>query len=276
MRIQRIASLILGLVFGIQGCGHENSGPLESEESRPALHNGTGPRGYSPAVAADVQHVADVLAEGLGDPRARGRLATALANSTAPEGKLRFRAFLRSSTAAVIVTAIAERTSTDARAIRDLFARVPDLDVYLPFAQHRETWDPSEPIAVAALVDEVSPVYAHLPNGQRSFVDRQSTVPTETALLLLGPAELDRRLIPSFAEGPCPTATLASCGGGGAAALGRKHGFVRGPSRPSTFAIIPFAGKGTSSSGEHSRPVRRSPTHPSCGATRSLLPVQSV
>lgn len=82
--------------------------------------------------------------------------------------------------------------SSGLRRVRDLdrlLASLPPIDLYVPHYQHRRTWRAQEPIAVAAMVDEVSPMFANLPNGKLVRINRHSSEPTATAVLLLGPSE---------------------------------------------------------------------------------------
>lgn len=135
------------------------------------------------------------------------------------EHKVVLSEFLETEQGRYLVAVSAERSAQTVRAIQQLAALLPPIDLYVPHVEHRRSWVPSQPIAVTALVDETSPLFGRLADGSLMSIDRRSTAPTEIAILLLGPAEakVERRATKSdtcFAQ-QFPGIAASDCGGGG-------------------------------------------------------------
>jgi hypothetical protein len=107
------------------------------------------------------------------------------------EHKVKLLEFLRSGRGALVVNAVVQRAAVAENDFWALAEGLPPVDLYVPHREHRNMWRASDPIAVAALVDEASPLVGYLGGGGEVPIDRLSTAPTATPVLLLGPAEAE-------------------------------------------------------------------------------------
>jgi hypothetical protein len=144
---------------------------------------------YDRATAQNVLLMAELLAEGLEDEIARQVLHESLRASPLYEYKLDLAAFLGSPDGEIVLAAMSRHPRATQNTLQQLIGSLPPIDLYVPHPQHRQTWRYTEPIAVAALVDETSPLFGNLPDGVILPIDRTSWEPTTTAVLLLGPSE---------------------------------------------------------------------------------------
>ncbi len=185
-RKQRLAVLSVSLL-GVLACSDATRVPDESAIL--GVPDESAILGYDRTTAQDVLYMARLLGEGLEDVTAREDLHRALRESPLHEYKLTLLGFLESRKGGQVLAAIQEHAGVSERDLDRLLASLPPIDLYVPHYQHRRTWRAREPIAVAALVDEVSPMFANLPNGKLVRINRHSSEPTATAVLLLGPSE---------------------------------------------------------------------------------------
>ncbi len=181
-----LRTLIVAALTGVGACAEHHSLPTAADRpiSASASHSW-----YNPEQNLAVERLARALAEGLEQPAARVALLYALRESPLTEHKVVLSEFLHSALGRQLVQAVAERSGISVRGLYDLVVSLPPIDLYVPYRAHRRSWRASEPMAVAALTDQTSPVFAHLPGGARLFIDRGSRAPNATAVLLLGPAE---------------------------------------------------------------------------------------
>jgi hypothetical protein len=116
-------------------------------------------------------------------------LYAALSESPFSESKLVLADLFRDFRGAQILDVAASRAETSRGQVEAIMNALPPIDLYIPHPEHRRTWRPSAPIAVATLLDATSPLVAHLAGGGVVPIDRMSPAPTDIAVLLLGPAE---------------------------------------------------------------------------------------
>jgi hypothetical protein len=176
------------LLLGSTGCQMDKTmSPAAS-----AAHVGSADTSpwYDVAQMQNIDRVAQLLAEGLGDGNARAALHAALRESPWTEHKVILSEFLDSPRGRRVVESAATRSGTTAATIDQLVASLPPVDLYVPARQHRRSWRASDQIAVVALVDLNSPLTAFLPGHAHLDVNRWSAAVPATPLLMLGPAEL--------------------------------------------------------------------------------------
>lgn len=191
----RFRSILLGvgiLLLGglvVPGCERSPVAGTGSVSEQPTLARS--PTGfYSPEQARALENATRLLAEALGDRAAREALYDALQASLVTENKLVLSDFLKEIRGQSILDHAAARSGRGRDEIARIMGALPGTDLYIPYPEQRMTWRPSDPIAVATLVDKESPVVAHLAGGSTVPIDRASAAPPNIAILLLGPAEL--------------------------------------------------------------------------------------
>ncbi|MDP3775149.1 MAG: hypothetical protein Q8Q85_12880 [Gemmatimonadales bacterium] len=179
---------------------------------------------YTVEQARSLDRLARALGEGLAEPAARAALHASLRASALSEHKVVLLDFLGTAQGRVLLAAAADRSHQTAEELRSLATTLPPVDLYVPHISHRQTWQIQDRIAVAALVDEFSPLFGYVAGRDSLFIDRLSTTPNPVAVLLLGPNEYkqarpgagsslgDHR----FIENPrTEQICLEDCGGGG-------------------------------------------------------------
>ncbi|MEK7667283.1 MAG: hypothetical protein AAB409_01395 [Gemmatimonadota bacterium] len=179
-------------------------------------------------MAAAVENFARVLAEGLGEASVRAALHKALRESPLYSYKIVLSDFANTPEGDHLLSAIVSRAGVSVADLAHLMASLPPIQVYVPYPPHRQSWRASDPIAVAAIVDDVSPMVAHLSGGTQIPFDRWAmTLNTPVPVLLLGPHEtfLTRPdagrprtrtdVIEEQVGGPALQVCWEDCGGGG-------------------------------------------------------------
>jgi hypothetical protein len=181
--------LIGGLAIGASACGSESAVTGQTATSL-ALDRRDARAGYPAEVAAAVEAFARVLAEGLGDPGARAVIHKALRESPLYSYKVVLSDFVRTPQAKPLLGAIVRRAGMSESDLAQLLEALPPMQVYVPYPPHRRSWRASDPIAVVAIVDDVSPLVARLSGGAEFPLDRRArTLDTPVPILLLGPRE---------------------------------------------------------------------------------------
>ena len=169
-----------------------------------------------------------MFAEGLGAPGARAALHQALRESPLYSDKIVLSDFARTPQGEHVLRAIVDRAGVSEGELAQLMASLPPIQVYVPYPPHRQSWRASDPIAVAAIVDDVSPMVAHRSGGTRIPFDRWAmTLNTPVPILLLGPhetflarpdagrARTRTDVIEEPRSGPALQDCWEDCGGGG-------------------------------------------------------------
>jgi hypothetical protein len=180
-----LTTLVL-LAAGAAGCGDRaDPGPTEPgvTASAPAEAVG-GPAG--PASRAAQERLARRLALALAEPGFRAYIKDALDRSPVREHKLHLQHFLGRSggraRAALATSAGEAESSVDADA-RSTIA----LEVYLPVAAHRATWNGGEDILVATAREDGEVPVAYSTRGHRRRLD--PSTPPATPVLAVVPVE---------------------------------------------------------------------------------------
>jgi len=181
--------LVGGLAVGVSSCAGDSVLPGPTATSQ--LMSDVGVRaGYPPQMAAAVEDFARVLAEGLGQPGARAALHQALRESPLYSYKVVLSDFARTPQGNHVLSAIVTRAGVSESDLTQLIASLPPIQLYVPYPPHRRSWRASDPIGVAAIVDDLSPLVAHLAGGTQIPFDRWAMMlNTPVPILLLGPHE---------------------------------------------------------------------------------------
>lgn len=237
MRVTRYHP-VLALAVALSACSDQ---ALTPTAAAPSLATQSAPSRATPSSTAPdraTQALAKAIAQALGKPGARAHLRDAMRSSRFTDHKLSLRDYLSSVAGRGLLAeaALASHTSTDELA--SIVAALPEMDLYLPFRDHRLTWRSTSDIAVAVTFDLDAPtIEAYLTDGSRRTLRLADGTPT-LPLLLFHPAE-PKGLI-AATEPPSDGQTVQDAResgfASGASAALLQRGFV--PTGPS-FVMLP-------------------------------------
>jgi hypothetical protein len=135
---------------------------------------------------AAADEVARAIALALGRPELRSAVRDAMRDSDQSEHKLVLQDFLATPAGVPVLNAAA---AADDR-FTAMLATLPRMDFYVPFREHRVTWEATADVSVGATVDQDAPrLTAFTPEGGQLALDSREGAP-DRPLLLLHPAEL--------------------------------------------------------------------------------------
>lgn len=135
------------------------------------------------------------LGMGLSDPKVRSDLRDAMRASLLTEHKLIFQEYLATPAGNRWVAKAADLTATTPGSIRSAIARLPEMDLYLPYREHRLTWRATADVALAIMMDvDAKAFHTYGPDGSTTMVAVSDTAPSE-AILMIHPAEVKGRRI---------------------------------------------------------------------------------
>jgi hypothetical protein len=226
----RLTTLAL-LAAGAAGCGDRaDPGPTEpgAATQPPGLPTAPSPAeavggSAGPASRAAQERLARRRALALAEPGFRAYVKDALDRSPVREHKLHFQYFLGQSggraRAALAQGAGEPESSVDTDA-RSTIA----LEVYLPVASHRATWEAGENILVATARDEGEVPVAYDTRGRRRLLDPRT--PPATPVLAVVPVEAD------FSGDSLGLMLPEDGGGGGGSGGGGSTGGTTTPTLP--------------------------------------------
>ncbi len=151
------------------------------------------------SAAADV--LAYAFARALSDPEVRRTVHQAWRNSQVSAHKLVLQEFVATPEGQQLVSASARAVETTPEAIREVIARLPSMDFYVPRREDRRTWKGTADVAVFATIEEDDSIVAgHATNGQLlMFRSRQQA---GRPAVLLEPAEPKSRRVDAQPIGP--------------------------------------------------------------------------
>jgi hypothetical protein len=133
--------------------------------------------------------LAYALGTALGDGALRGQMLQAMRASPMNEHKLVLQDFVATYAARGIVAAAASKLRVSPDRFQRLVADLPRLDLYLPFTQHRLTWEGTPDVVVAVVYDENAPtINAVGVDGSVTTLRRDAGVPA-VPLLIMHPEE---------------------------------------------------------------------------------------
>lgn len=142
----------------------------------------------APSAGAE-QEFARVLALALREPEARALLHGAMRESRFNEHKLVLQAFLETRDGARLAGAMAAAGGVDEGEVRGWAARLPAMDFYVPFVEHRRGWTGGADVVVGANMDvDQSKFTGYTPEGGRIAFDARAGTPRQT-VIFLHPAE---------------------------------------------------------------------------------------
>jgi hypothetical protein len=142
----------------------------------------------APSAGAE-QEFARVLALALREPEARALVHGAMRGSRFNEHKLVLQTFLETRDGARLASAMAAAGGVDEGQVRGWAARLPAMDFYVPFVEHRRNWTGGADVVVGANMDvDQSKFTGYTPEGGRIAFDARAGTPRQ-AVIFLHPAE---------------------------------------------------------------------------------------
>lgn len=186
--------LVLLAALTVATCANDEMTSPPSPEPSLAVSNRSGEFGRIDAVRA--------LARALADEQVRTDLRDAMRASPLTEHKLIFQHYLATPAGVYWIENAAKRVGVSPGAIRSAFAQLPEMDLYLPYRDHRLTWRATADVALALVMDADAQVYqAFHTDGSVSTYDVKDGAP-ERAILVIHPAEAKGRRIRPQQAGP--------------------------------------------------------------------------
>jgi len=162
------------------------------------------------------QEFARVLALALKQPDVRALLHRAMQESRFNEHKLVLQTFLETRDGARLASAMAAAGGVDEGQVRGWAARLPAMDFYVPFVEHRRNWTGGADVVVGANMDvDQSKFTGYTPEGGRIAFDARTGTPRQTVVFLhpaepkgirpsSGPRTGDGRVIQDASEADAP------------------------------------------------------------------------
>lgn len=142
------------------------------------------------AASSSSDDLAKQLASGLNDPQVAKQLQVVLQNSPWTEHKIVLSELLQTQAGAALVGRASEVSRVSSQTLMSRLLALPEMDVYLPFDEHRKTWRGETDILVGITMDVDDPVLiAYAPAGEQTVLHARNGLP-EQPLLILHPAEI--------------------------------------------------------------------------------------
>lgn len=203
-------AILAGLTFA--SCGDDPTSP---------------PPEPSAAVSAFVETPADAVsrafAMAMRDAQVRADLRDAMRSSPFNEHKLVLQEYLATSRGKLFLERAAAAASTTVDALRSDIEQLPDMDLYLPYRNHRLTWRASDDIQFAYTMDVDADAFVGFRiDGERIRYRTDAGTPTD-AILIIHPAEYKARRIHPQAAGPGPVVQDEDDGEGGGSITWTDH-----------------------------------------------------
>ncbi len=144
----------------------------------------------------DAQHVAVALAAALGERMVAAGLKDALRASPFNEHKLVLQEYLATSEGALLLSRTANVAQMTTEEFTHTVGRLPDMDFYMPFDEHRLSWRGDPSILVAVIEDpDAHSVQAFDHHGRSVIVNSFQARSSQRPLLILHPAEPKTRRV---------------------------------------------------------------------------------
>lgn len=158
-------------------------------DARPALQTRASVAASETAAESQAQRLARGLAAALARPQLRAQLRNDLRDSRWSEHKLVLQAFAHTRSGKALVAAAAAELGTTPDALQQTISGLPEIDLYVPFRNHRRSWRGSPDVLVAATFDGDAPaIEAYGTDGRSNTLRLADGVPAQP-LVLLQPAE---------------------------------------------------------------------------------------
>lgn len=182
MRARSLFTLLL-LAAGLQACSAGDG--VTGVEMAPGA--GLSMASIPDAAAAD--HVARGIALAMNDPSVRAHLRSAMRDSRWTDHKLDLHAYVATRHGQDMVATAAARLGLPRAALDTAIARLPAMDFYLPFREHRIAWRGSPGVMVAtSFVPHAPSLRAYRSDGSGATLQLSDGSPHDV-LLILHPAE---------------------------------------------------------------------------------------
>ncbi len=97
------------------------------------------------------------LARAMADPTLRAELRDAFRDSRLTDHKLSLQEFAAKATSGALVGSAAVRTGSSPWRLLDSLPSLPEMDLYVPFREHRRTWRATDDVLVAVAFDANAP-----------------------------------------------------------------------------------------------------------------------
>jgi hypothetical protein len=166
----------------------------------------TGPEGEAAgsvgAAGADGQLVARAFALALSEPEQRARVRDAMRASRFGEHKLVLQEFLATEPGQRFLAAAAQRAAVETAVLQDAVGKLPPMDFYAPFREHRRGWRATGDVVFAVTLDQNAPeITGYTVRGASRTYRLADGVPAEP-MLMLHPAEEKFRRVNPQADAP--------------------------------------------------------------------------
>jgi hypothetical protein len=146
------------------------------------------------------EQFARALAAALDEPGVRGLLHGAMRESRFNEHKLVLQEFAATGPGNRLVKAMAAANGVDESVVRGWIARLPAMDFYVPFTEHRRAWSGTGDVVVGSNMNiDESRFTGYAPDGTSRAFDAREGAP-EATVIFLHPAE-SKSVRPQSASG---------------------------------------------------------------------------
>jgi hypothetical protein len=200
MKSRITATAVLGTALFAFGC-------TDAERPESPLAPGTSSSlssasGEQAAEKAAGQQLAHAFALAMNAPDVRVQVRNAMRASPVTEHKLVLQEFVKTPGGRRLVEASAKASGVEVSTIEQLIARLPDMDFYAPFQEHRLTWKATADVFVAATMDVNTETLSGYTREGRSVTYKVADQAPAQAMLVLHPAEMKHRRINAQADRP--------------------------------------------------------------------------
>jgi hypothetical protein len=176
--------LVFALVAAFYGCADPASraaGPAISAD----VQAGSSPRSTSSVrERAALTKVARLVAVAMDNEPARQHLKRAMKAAPFREHKLQLTSFLRSRDGKALLARMAALNRADVAELFETLAAIRPLELYMPVAKHRESWNGNADVLVVSQLDEAEPIVAFDKKGVEVALDR-AVAPTQPTLSIV-------------------------------------------------------------------------------------------
>lgn len=187
MQIGKIAAAVTLLTL-LAGC-NDAENPLDvSSESIPGVPQFNSVQ-EAQIVSPVAQKLARALAMAMQDAQVRTAVRNAMRESPYVEHKLVLQEFVATESGRMLLSAAAKAVRAEVPVLERMITKLPSMDFYAPFSEHRLAWAGGPGIVVGATMDQDNPEFvAYGLDGAAAEYDARKGAPNHT-VLILHPAE---------------------------------------------------------------------------------------
>lgn len=142
-----------------------------------------------------LERTARAFALAMADPQVRADLRDAMRASPLTEHKLVLQEYLSTVAGARLIQAAAIAVGIAPGEIHRLVAQLPEMDLYLPYRNHRLTWRASGDVVFTAVTDVDSPRFEGYRTDGSAVLYRTADGTPEEVLVMIHPAEVKGRRV---------------------------------------------------------------------------------